>query len=86
MATGKRTTCRPSTTSSRSNDDIYKRVETVGRPLPGIEIKLLDSRTGGEVDQGEQGEVCCRGYNVMQGYYKMEEAARLFLPEENAEG
>ena len=70
------TEASPVITQTRSDDDIYKRVETVGRPLPGIELKLVDSKTGEEVGQGEQGEVCCRGYNVMQGYYRMEQATR----------
>jgi fatty-acyl-CoA synthase len=70
------TEAAPVITQTRSDDAISKRVETVGRPLPGIELKLVDSKTGEEVAQGEPGEVCCRGYNVMQGYYKMEEATR----------
>lgn len=66
----------PVITQTRADDDIQKRVETVGRALPHIEIKIVDSETGEEQPTGETGEVCCRGYNVMRGYYNMEEATR----------
>ncbi len=50
------------------DDPIDKRVATVGRAGPHLEIKLVDSR--GEVAAiGEKGEICCRGYAVMQGYW-----------------
>ncbi len=70
------TEASPVMTQTRTNDRIEKRVETVGKPLPGIEIKLVDPKTGKQVPVGVQGEVCCRGYNVMKGYYKMEEATK----------
>lgn len=70
------TEASPVITQTRTDDPIEKRVETVGKPLPGIEVKLVDPKTGKEVGQGVQGEVCCRGYNVMKGYYKMEEATK----------
>ncbi len=70
------TEASPVMTQTRTNDRIEKRVETVGKPLPGIEVKLVDPKTGKRVPVGVQGEVCCRGYNVMKGYYKMEEATK----------
>ena len=70
------TEASPVMTQTRTNDRIEKRVETVGKPLPGIEVKLVDPKTGKQVPVGVQGEVCCRGYNVMKGYYKMEEATK----------
>lgn len=42
-------------------------------PLPHIEVKIVDPETGEELGPGEPGEICCRGYNVMKGYYKMPE-------------
>ncbi len=68
------TEASPVITQTRIDDDIAKRVETVGRPMPGIEVKLEDPDTRQEVGPGEQGEICCRGYNVMKGYYNMAEA------------
>ncbi|RLE38628.1 AMP-binding protein, partial [Candidatus Acetothermia bacterium] len=44
--------------------------ETVGRPLPGIEVRIVDDDHN-PLPPGEMGELACRGYNVMMGYYKM---------------
>ena len=43
-----------------------------GRPAPGIEHKIVDVDTGLTVKNGQEGELCIRGYSVMQGYYKKE--------------
>lgn len=67
------TEASPVITQTRTDDHISKRVETVGRPMPEIEVRLIDPGTGEPVDAGVQGEVCCRGYNVMKGYYNMPE-------------
>jgi fatty-acyl-CoA synthase len=56
-------------------DPIEKRVETVGRAVPWVEIKLVDS-DGRVVPIGEKGEVCTRGYSVMLGYWNDEEQTR----------
>jgi fatty-acyl-CoA synthase len=66
----------PVMTQTRVDDDISKRVETVGRAMPEIEVRVVDPETGEEMPPNTPGEVCCRGYNVMRGYYKMEEATR----------
>ncbi len=56
-------------------DDTFEhRVKTVGKVMPGIEARVIDLETGGEVPPGTQGELVCRGYNVMKGYYNMPEA------------
>ena len=47
--------------------------ETVGQAMPGIEVKVTDPETGQALPPGDHGELCCRGYNVMKGYYKMPE-------------
>ena len=39
--------------------------------MPGIEVTIRDPETNEEVPRNAVGEVCCRGYNVMQGYYNM---------------
>ena len=76
------TEASPVITQTLPDDDIRKRTETVGRPMPHIEVKLVDPETGLEVGPGEQGEVCCRGYNVMQGYYNMPEATAKTIRED----
>jgi len=51
-----------------ADDPLDKQVETVGRPGPHLEIKLVDE-AGTVVPVGTPGEICCRGYAVMQGYW-----------------
>jgi fatty-acyl-CoA synthase len=64
----------PGMTQTRWDEpDINKKCSTVGQPLPGVEVALFNPETGKECAVGEHGEVCCRGYNVMKGYYKMPE-------------
>jgi fatty-acyl-CoA synthase len=53
---------------TRADDPLDKQVETVGRPGPHLEIKLTGP-DGAVVPIGEPGEICCRGYSVMQGYW-----------------
>ena len=68
----------PVMTQTRTDDPIEVKVGTVGRHLPGVEVKVWNPETGQDCAVGEQGELCCRGYNVMKGYYKMpEETARV---------
>lgn len=57
-----------------TDDTLERRVGTVGRVLPGIEVKVIDPETGETLGPNVQGELCCRGYNVMKGYYNMPEA------------
>ncbi|MBI9088314.1 MAG: AMP-binding protein [Desulfobacterium sp.] len=68
------TEASPVMTYTRIDDDLRKRVETVGQALPHIEVKVIDIDTGEIVAPGVQGEVCCRGYNVMKGYYNNPQA------------
>jgi len=62
------------------DDPIEKRVETVGRAVPWIEIKLVDVDDR-VVPIGEKGEVCTRGYSVMLGYWNDEEQTRETIDE-----
>ena len=55
-------------------DSLERRVTTVGRHFPGVDVRILDPETGEECERGQAGEVCCKGYNAMKGYYKMPEA------------
>ena len=52
---------------------IERKCQTIGQALPGIEVAVIDPETGGLAPLGSDGELCCRGYNTMKGYYKMPE-------------
>ncbi|WIY05312.1 AMP-binding protein [Amycolatopsis mongoliensis] len=60
----------PVSTQTRSDDSIERRVSTVGRVGPHLEIKVVDPETGLTVPRGEPGELCTRGYSVMLGYWE----------------
>jgi fatty-acyl-CoA synthase len=64
----------PVMTQTSTDDPVELRVSTVGQHLPGIEVRIVNPETNAEVAPGVQGEVVCRGYNVMKGYYNMPEA------------
>jgi fatty-acyl-CoA synthase len=64
----------PVMTQTSTDDPIELRVSTVGQRLPGIEVRIVNPETNTEAPPGTQGEVVCRGYNVMKGYYGMPEA------------
>ncbi|OXM72020.1 MULTISPECIES: AMP-binding protein [Amycolatopsis] len=59
----------PVSTQTRSDDSIERRVSTVGRVGPHLEVKIVDPETGLTVPRGEPGELCTRGYSVMLGYW-----------------
>ncbi len=58
-----------------SDDSLEKRTETVGRAVPWVEIKITDADDR-VVPIGTKGEICVRGYSVMQGYWNDEERTR----------
>ncbi|MDM8551494.1 AMP-binding protein [Desulfobacterales bacterium HSG2] len=68
------TEASPGITMTRTSDSLERRVSTVGRALPEVEVKIVDPLTGEETPRGVQGELCTRGYHVMKGYYKNPEA------------
>ena len=70
------TEASPGITQTRPSDSLKRRVSTVGRALPNIEVKIVDPDTGNTVPNGVQGELCTRGYHVMKGYYKNPEATQ----------
>lgn len=67
------TEASPGFTQTNANDSFEKKIHTVGRKFPNIEVKIIDPETGEEAGVGETGEIMCRGFNVMKGYYKMPE-------------
>lgn len=64
----------PISTQSALDDPLERRVSTVGRVQPHIEIKIVDPGTGAIVPHGTSGELCTRGYSVMIGYWNNEKA------------
>lgn len=64
----------PGMTHSVLTDSFEARCTTVGKEYPFTEVKVLNPETGEECAVGEQGEMCCRGYLVMKGYYKNQKA------------
>jgi fatty-acyl-CoA synthase len=66
----------PVSTQTSADDPVEKRVTTVGRVHPHLELKVVDPETGGIVPRGVPGEQCTRGYSVMLGYWGDEEATR----------
>jgi fatty-acyl-CoA synthase len=59
----------PVSTQTALDDPVERRVSTVGRVHPHVEIKIVDAG-GATVPRGEKGELCTRGYSVMLGYYQ----------------
>jgi fatty-acyl-CoA synthase len=60
-------------TASQFDDPFERKASTIGKPMPYTEVKLIDPLTGETVACGQRGEICCRGFQVMLGYYKMPE-------------
>ena len=60
-------------TQTSADDDIEHKCETVGRKHPPVDVRVIDPSDGHICGVGEPGELCCKGYNVMKGYYKMPE-------------
>jgi fatty-acyl-CoA synthase len=67
------TEAAPVFTMSGAHETLERRVTTVGTGQPFIEIKVISPETGEIVPPNTVGELCCRGYNVMKGYYNMPE-------------
>jgi fatty-acyl-CoA synthase len=66
----------PVSTQSALDDPLDKRVGTVGRVHPHVEVKVVDPETDAIVDRGASGELCTRGYSVMLGYWDNDAATR----------
>jgi len=63
----------PVLTQTTRDDPVNKRVESVGKPLHGVDVKIIDPETGKDLPANEPGELVARGYGIMKGYYKMQD-------------
>jgi len=68
------TEASPVFTQTSTDDTMARRCETVGQALPEIEVRVVDPDTGLDCPPDTPGELLCRGYNIMKGYYGMPEA------------
>jgi fatty-acyl-CoA synthase len=66
----------PVSTQTRRDDSLERRVGSVGRVGPHVEVKVVDPESGLVQPPGEPGELCTRGYSVMLGYWREEEKTR----------
>lgn len=73
------TEASPGMTQTRYDEpSIEKKCSSVGKRLPGVDVVILDPETNEPCPDGTVGEFCCKGFNVMKGYYKMpEETAKV---------
>jgi fatty-acyl-CoA synthase len=63
-------------------DTVEQKCNTIGRPHSPVEVRVVDPADGHICGPGEIGELCCKGYNVMKGYYKMPEATAAAIDED----
>ena len=73
------TEASPGMTQTRYDEpSLEKKCSSVGKKLPGVDTVILDPETYEPCPDGVIGEFCCKGFNVMKGYYKMpEETAKV---------
>lgn len=64
------TEASPLMTATTIEDSLEVRATSVGRAIPGVEVKVVDPATGDLLSRGSQGEICCRGHGVMLGYWE----------------
>lgn len=69
-------------TQTLLTDSVKDQAETLGRPVPNVEVKVADPETGKVLPIGEVGEIMVRGYQVMRGYYGLPEATAATIGED----
>jgi fatty-acyl-CoA synthase len=70
------------TSMNRASDDEESRLYTHGRPLPGVELKIVDPATGVELSAGDRGELLVRGFGRFAGYYGDPEATAIAIDDD----
>jgi fatty-acyl-CoA synthase len=68
------TECSPVALMTWATDTIADKAETIGTPMPNVEVKIVNPDSGATVAVGEIGEICTRGYHIMHGYFEDEAA------------
>src|SRR5664280_276740 len=71
----------PVFTQTTTDDTLERKCETVGRKHDVVEVRVVDPDTGQDCPPNTPGELLCRGYNIMKGYYNMPEATALAIDE-----
>jgi fatty-acyl-CoA synthase len=70
------TECSPVCLMTWASDSIADKANTIGTPMPNVEVKIVNPDSGATAPIGEVGEVCTRGYHVMHGYFEDEAATK----------
>lgn len=70
------TECSPVASMTSPDDSLDDKTNTLGRPMPNVEVKIVSPDSGDIVPIGEVGEYCTRGYHVMLGYFENPEATQ----------
>lgn len=72
----------PAITQTRLDDDSTTKAETIGRPLPGREVRIIEQETGALASEGQIGELCVRSITNMSGYLGLPEATKDVLDQD----
>jgi fatty-acyl-CoA synthase len=76
------TECSPVASMTRTDDNVEDKANTLGGPMPNVEVKIIDPETGQTLAVNTLGEYCTRGYHVMHGYFEMPEATAKTIDED----
>ncbi|MGV9172401.1 MAG: AMP-binding protein [Promethearchaeia archaeon] len=76
------TEASPIITLTTPDDSFEHRINSVGKPIPNIEVRIVEPKTTNPLPNNTDGELVVRGYNVMKGYYKAPEKTEEAIDEE----